>query len=1011
MAWGKRQGWAGVGDEAPPTSAPPTTSAHPATSAPPARSADLARGVPFLDRVARALSPDLPSLGEEDDANDDANDREPNVPPAPWASLRGALDHRRARDPPPPAAKRRRRAGGDDRDRSAPASDDHDPVSDFERWRRILREERGGAARIPREAPPRKETPHRAIGPVVAATGLNPKAPASSPLTPRRRLSPPSSSLTWDHHVAFAQFPPARRRGVAELPRGLSPGMLAKLYRSVEAEQRRFLEHVLERVEADPEARAAHREVGPPRVARAERREREADVRAALERLFGYRRRDDEEGDFFEGDHDHEGPRKSPKVSEGRACAFRLHVDPGAGLPRGVVSLAADATATERLRLDVVREDANPRDPADGPAPLAVDELMTSAAARSVDPGDGDEDSDGDSGDARGGSELLREARARARDAACAARVPHSENGVGAPTTAMTSRAFAAVAACDPESKYGGAWDIPLVVEEEQGSLSSHPPRRLVRFLDPLPPRDLTSATARQRAATHYEREALRRALASRPPTRSDRDQDRDPPPSSFSHPATRTFRLGARTLVVESPLTIAAWDPTRSRAFPAFELRCSVDFRARREMVCRRSNASVAEDASSAPREAADARAAAEWWATATTAPSARGVVVLRVAAADGAPLDDAANAEGGAFGGGAVEIVSADDAARVAADAGPRPADARARVPRNMGGAAGGGHGDARGGVPGDGDGPGTRPGAAPPGTGTPAELEDEEEDDAAAFAGGDALEPWFRPAFDPARAIATLAAALEGVANLPVGTYLLSRRVGKDAAEVYRFLPGSEGDEGDANPGRSANGARDSPEDPRSIPSPLPAPFSTRDVDPAATFDLAAAFDDAERTSRDAEAGTFARGRERGRDGDGDGDGDGDDAGTGTREELHPVAPDALPAAPPAAVSAARTIPRTFTPRGEPPQIGARKARKMWTSLLAVPDEEEEGRGEEGGEGEGSGREDGIGPRVDENAAQDDSRSRGRGGARRGAYASVARRTGARETRQGGWTRARE
>ena len=179
----------------------------------------------------------------------------------------------------------------------------------------------------------------------------------------------------------------------------------------------------------------------------------------------------------------------------------------------------------------------------------------------------------------------------------------------------------------------------------------------------------------------------------------------------------------------------------------------------------------------------------------------------------------------------------------------------------------------------------------------------------------------------------------------------------------------------------------------------------------MDPAATFDLAAAFDDAERTSRDAEAGTFARGRGR------DGDGDGDDAGTGRErpgpageEELRPVAPDALPAAPAAAVSAARTIPRTFTPRGEPPQIGARKARKMWTSLLAVPDEEEEGRGEEEGEGEGSGREDGIGPRV-ENAAEDDARSRGRGGARRGAYASVARRTGARETRQGGWTRARE
>ena len=655
--------------------------------------ADLARGVPFLDRVARALSPDLPSLGEEDDANDDANDRDANVPRR-RGRARGALDHRRARDPPPAAAPQAR-GRGRPRPIRASSSDDRDPVySDFERWRRILREERGSAARIPREAPPRKET-HRAIGPVVAATGLNPKAPASSPLTPRRRLSPPSSSLTWDHHVAFAQFPPARRRGVAELPRGLSPGMLAKLYRRVEAEQRRFLEHVLERVEADPEARAAHREVGPPRVARAERREREADVRAALERLFGYRGRDDDaEGDdFFEGDHDHEGPpRKSPKVSEGRACAFRLHVDPGAGLPRGVVSLAADATATERLRLDVVREDAiNPRNPADGPAPLAVDELMTSAAARSVDPGDGDGDSDGDSGDARGGSELLREARARARDAANAARVPRSENGVGAPTTAMTSRAFAAVAACDPESKYGGAWDIPLIVEEEE--------RRLVRFLDPLPPRDLTSATARQRAATHYEREALRRALASRPPARSDRgSRNEDPPPSSssFTHPATRTFRLGARTLVVESPLTIAAWDPTRSRAFPAFELRCAVDFRARREVFNRR-GASLAEDASSAPREAADARAAAGGGRPRPPRPR-RGASSSSASPPRTARPRRRGERGGGAFGGAAVGV-SADDAARVAADAGPRPA---ARAPEASDrGEGGGGGGGARGGV----------------------------------------------------------------------------------------------------------------------------------------------------------------------------------------------------------------------------------------------------------------------------------------------------------------------
>ena len=116
---------------------------------------------------------------------------------------------------------------------------------------------------------------------------------------------------------------------------------------------------------------------------------------------------------------------------------------------------------------------------------------------------------------ARGTGEGARRRQRRAR--------PPFENGVGAPTTAMTSRAVRRRRGVRPESKYGGAWDIPLIVEEEE--------RRLVRFLDPLPPRDLTSAGSRQRAATHYEREALRRALASRPPARSDRGSRNEDPP------------------------------------------------------------------------------------------------------------------------------------------------------------------------------------------------------------------------------------------------------------------------------------------------------------------------------------------------------------------------------------------------------------------------------------------------------------------------------------------------
>ena len=221
---------------------------------------DLPR-VPFLDRLGdgaraslrRALSPELPSLPDDDDATAPAPDATTaTLPPALWADRDPAAETRarahRARGP-----KRKSMTPLDDalaRALAAVAAHDRAPPSHFDRWRRILDDAERPLARADT-----RDAAREGPGPETALPAL------------------PAPSLTWDQHHVFLQYPPTRRRVAAELPRGLTPAMLAELYRSVEREQRRYMAHLDAVARANPDGGAIYLTVGPT-ASRARRRRR-----------------------------------------------------------------------------------------------------------------------------------------------------------------------------------------------------------------------------------------------------------------------------------------------------------------------------------------------------------------------------------------------------------------------------------------------------------------------------------------------------------------------------------------------------------------------------------------------------------------------------------------------------------------------------------------------------------------------------------------------------------------
>ena len=884
---------------------------------------DLPR-VPFLDRLGdgaraslrRALSPELPSLPDDDDATAPAPDATTaTLPPALWADRDPAAETRarahRARGP-----KRKSTTPLDDalaRALAAVAAHDRAPPSHFDRWRRILDDAERPLARA--------DTRDVFVaGPETALPAL-----------PAR----PAPSLTWDQHHVFLQYPPTRRRVAAELPRGLTPAMLAELYRSVEREQRRYMAHLDAVARANPDGGASYLTVGPVRVARAEEVARAREVRRGLARA----------------------PRF---VSVSRVDG-------------GDVSLVAARLA----RLEPVHferlESGSGVEPTPAPVPLPPDafprrgDRLAEDAAAALEA----------AGEAAGEAGARTPRRPRPPPVASASSALASRDGVPL-DAALTSRAFACLAGNAP-GRFHRAWDVPVTIvaaEDAAEDGSKIFPGRFHRVVvdDPLPSRDAAAATVRARTAAVYETAIRARCVAKGArPTR-----------------LRGVFLLGSLRVAVASADAYAEGDDP---AAPTRDARCKPEYRCKPEF--RRRADDIQTDARGEPWDGIEPEEVswdetASWWASLATRPPGSTTTTIRADAAEGVVV--------------AVETpADAADVARAGADAPPPPPHlplTREDDPRF--------------------DSCEGRNGGVPERTLFRNDDDAEDASSAEDAAGGADREPWFsRAGFDPAAAIATVARVLERLREFEPGRYVLSHACGRDAAVMYREANGgNEGNEGDAERralaseragerssrgrGRGRGGGRgrrraggdfaglDAETDPPgegghppgegghppgegghpprgrsrveggrpSHPrvAPLPAPRDP-DPDPDSTvvYDLHAAFEVAATDSYRAD-----------------------------------VPLDVLPPA----IPAVGQIRRTFAPRGEPPQPGARKSRKMWTSLLAAPRDDGDG--------------DGVRDRIDTadrdvidrrsrrgawTSGEDESRRAGDARALRGAYHTLA------------------
>ena len=470
---------------------------------------DLPR-VPFLDRLGdgaraslrRARSPARPAHPDDDDATAPAPDATTaTLLPALWADRDPAAETRarahRARGP-----KRKSTTPLDDalaRALAAVAARDGAPPSHFDRWRRILDDaERPLARAATRDV--------FVAGPETALPAL-----------PAR----PAPSLTWDQHHVFLQYPPTRRRVAAELPRGLTPALLAELYRSVEREQRRYMAHLDAVARANPDGGASYLTVGPVRVARAEEVARAREVRRGLARA----------------------PRF---VSVSRVDG-------------GDVSLVAARLA----RLEPVHferlESGSGVEPTPAPVPLPPDAF----------PRRGDRLAE----DAAAALEATGEAAGEGAEespspVASASSALASRDGVPL-DAALTSRAFACLAGNAP-GRFHRAWDVPVTIvaaEDAAEDGSKIFPGRFHRVVvdDPLPSRDAAAATVRARTAAVYETAIRARCVAKGArPTR-----------------LRGVFLLGSLRVAVASADAYAEGDDP---AAPTRDARCKPEYRRKPE-------------------------------------------------------------------------------------------------------------------------------------------------------------------------------------------------------------------------------------------------------------------------------------------------------------------------------------------------------------------------------------------------------------------------------------------
>ena len=629
-------------------------------------------------------------------------------------------------------------------------------------------------------------------------------------LTP---ASPPPPSLTWEQHDAFLTYPPTRARRAHELPRGLKTSDLDALYRAVEREQRRFLAHVAQA------ARGVCASMGPRGMVRAARQWASRDVA---------RRVDPKTGDA----PGYVTPAPSPVAGPGLPHAFSLVTGSGKWESDDEPNPTPAVLSLESVRRTGGSRDKPPSRP-------------SSRLGGSVDtpPGPSRRGSASNlsafSGDSGGGRPDPTEAPIPPALLAACGRgvrlgefvsalnpplatslasdsqfVPGEDDETNAmcessgASAALTEGALACLVANAP-GRLDRAWDLPVAIcawdgnddskdangdvngdvnGDEPNRLSRRRPRAVVHIGDPLPTRDCSPATWRARAAATYERAIARKVEDARRVRELERLSQRGPlgslsgdapPPVHFSSshddcvPVVRThavFSLGERKIVVRSTdMEVEAGAEGAGGKETAETVRCKVEF-------TEDPDASAGDLSVDCVEEEASWAEAARWWCalaarggdpgirTSEGGGSANGVgdltvVLCRVRARDGSVARPP-------------ERFDADEILRrFCRDPPPPPSEI---------------------------DGGSTR-GAS---RGTSRTSDDDsgtESDESRSDSSGAATDPphWFRGhGFDPAAGIQNVASAIDALATLPFGRYLLRHDVGSDVAEVFKEVAGPDG-----------------------------------------------------------------------------------------------------------------------------------------------------------------------------------------------------------------------
>ena len=770
----------------------------------------------------KALSPDLPDLPDEG---------EMCLPPVPWGTssrvtkpteTSTGLKTKRVRTSPGKMSLAQRVL-------TILETQKQYPPSPYDRWRAAL-----DGSQLKNEAE-NNDAPHCApqltSQDLAGRTGADGDASERNcntqdtiePLQPVTKTAPPPT-LTWDQHAVFLQFPPTKVFVADDLPRGLAPGTLSKLYRRVEHEQKRYLKWLVDSVSNDSEKLKRYRAIsGVDAHQLAERKARRCAIETCFSTTCGT------------------APRRCMLVAKD----VPLH-------DFGNLS----SQQTERVEL----------------VPLGFEEhtvslqLVTQRTVASPAVSDAV------------GVLASSDASAPSLSSKRAADTTNPQPSVDA---VLTERAFE-LFACSSIGRDTSAWDVPIEVvrvgANSHSDANSDTGTKTLRVLDPLPPRDVIGAT-RARSETYWERCF---------------DDN-----TCTGTVTTGTFKVANRVISIVSDKCVGQ------------NVKCVADYLARK---------------SGDESEELSLSDVCRIWAHTVCRPSDAKVTLARVAVADGTVVS--------------LDTMDRGTVYSLISKAVDLPPLGSYKYSESNDGLENEQELSTR-----DNDG-------------------DDRDDNTSA--GGPTDEPWFNSRFDPCVATASvyqiLKSLLETTEKLPGGRYVLSKQVGGNSARLWKGEDGGDSEDVSqtvglntviTNPavhakrrrGRPTNtaetagdtgkrkrkgagfagveGARveteietESEALPVNAPTrdvrPAPGPPDDDELVPGLVYDLYKSY---KQVLDDEEQGFLS---------------------DNVSDTQVIIPPDVLPHAEKTSIK----IKRTFSPKGEPPAPGARRARKMWMSLLAPP-----------------------------------------------------------------------